>query len=317
MGGIFETTDIELAEHVLSGVYGSMRITARGERGGLRLARSSLTPAARLDHVSCAMSLDVDATPLGVLIFNDLKSGLVHHSADRHDRYYRPGQAYLVEQPGRSFKVAVEAAEGELAVIDPAVLAQLADPGLGRRAQPVRFTGYDPVSAQGTEQWRATYAYVRDMVLALPETAAQPLVMASAARLLAATALAVFPNDARTDPTAEDSHDAHPVTVRRAVAFIDENAHWDITVADIATAAHVTVRAVQLAFQRHLGITPMGYLRRVRLDHAHRDLTGAAPGGGLTVTAVAYRWGFHSSSRFAAAYRHAYGVTPSHTLNQD
>ncbi len=36
-----------------------------------------------------------------------------------------------------------------------------------------------------------------------------------------------------------------------------------------------------------------------------------------TVTAVAYRWGFRSSSRFAAAYRHAYGVLPSQTLNHD
>ena len=56
------------------------------------------------------------------------------------------------------------------------------------------------------------------------------------------------------------------------------------------------------------------HLRRVRLDHAHQDLKRASPGDGLTVTAVAYRWGFRSSSRFAAAYREAYGVSPSHTL---
>jgi transcriptional regulator GlxA family with amidase domain len=105
--------------------------------------------------------------------------------------------------------------------------------------------------------------------------------------------------------------------LRRAVAFIDENAHTDITVADIAAAASVTIRAVQLAFQRHLGTSPMGYLRRVRLDHAHQDLTRSSPGDGLTVTAVAYRWGFRSSSRFAAAYRRAYGVAPSYTLNHD
>ena len=33
-----------------------------------------------------------------------------------------------------------------------------------------------------------------------------------------------------------------------------------------------------------------------------------------SVTAVAYRWGFSSPSRFAAYYRRSYGVTPSHTL---
>lgn len=83
--------------------------------------------------------------------------------------------------------------------------------------------------------------------------------------------------------------------MRRAVAFIEENAHLDITVADIAAAVCVTTRAVQLAFQRHLDTTPTAYLRRARLARAHADLTRASPGDGLTVTAVAYRWGFPSA----------------------
>jgi len=153
-------------------------------------------------------------------------------------------------------------------------------------------------------------------IMSDPETAAAPLVVASATQLLAAVTLATFPNTALTDPTIEDRHDAHPATLRRAMTFIEENAHRDIAVIDIAAAAFVTVRAVQLAFQRHLGVTPLEYMRRVRLDHAHQDLKRASPGEGLTVTAVAYRWGFRSSSRFAAAYRAAYGVSPSRTLRQ-
>ena len=91
------------------------------------------------------------------------------------------------------------------------------------------------------------------------------------------------------------------------------HAHDDITGAEIAAAAGVTVRAVQLAFRRHLDITPLGYLRRVRLHHAHRQLAAADPQH-ESVTAVAYRWGFANPSRFAACYRQAYGVLPSHTL---
>lgn len=33
-----------------------------------------------------------------------------------------------------------------------------------------------------------------------------------------------------------------------------------------------------------------------------------------TVTAVAYRWGFTSPSRFAVYYRQAYGIPPGRTL---
>jgi AraC-like DNA-binding protein len=54
----------------------------------------------------------------------------------------------------------------------------------------------------------------------------------------------------------------------------------------------------------------------VRLDGAHRELLGAVVGGGLTVTEVAYRWGFSSPSRFAERYRAAYGMSPSETLRR-
>jgi transcriptional regulator GlxA family with amidase domain len=127
-------------------------------------------------------------------------------------------------------------------------------------------------------------------------------------------ALATFPNNALTDPTIEDRHDGSPATLRRAAAFIDEHADQDISPAGIATAARVTIRAVQLAFRRYLDATPTGYLRKVRLDHAHRQLLAADPRH-QSVTAVAYQRGFTTPSRFAACYRAAYGVPPSHTLH--
>src|SRR6185437_3630011 len=103
----------------------------------------------------------------------------------------------------------------------------------GRTAPPVRFTGYGPVSPQAAQIWRDTSAYVRGAVLASPDAAAQPLIVSSMVRVLVAVALTVFPNNAITGPTSQDRYDAHPATVRRAMAFIDEHAHQDITVADI------------------------------------------------------------------------------------
>jgi AraC-like DNA-binding protein len=313
VGEVFETTDVELAEHTLSSTYGSMRLSAHGERRGMRLVHACLTTAARLDHVSFAMSFDADAAPPDALIFSELKSGRVRHCSDHGDRYYGPGQPFLAAQPEHSYAATVADADAETAVIDPALPNELAETAPGPTPRPVRLTGYEPVSPQAAAQWCATYAYVRDTVLASPDAAGQSLVATSAARLLAATALAVFPNNALTDPTTGDRHDASPPALRRAVAFIEENAHRNITVADIAAAAFVTIRAVQLAFRRHMDTTPMQYLRRVRLAGAHQDLMAADPDR-RTVTAVAYRWGFPSPSRFAAAHRRAYGVHPSHTL---
>ncbi|MEU1390940.1 MULTISPECIES: helix-turn-helix domain-containing protein [unclassified Nonomuraea] len=61
--------------------------------------------------------------------------------------------------------------------------------------------------------------------------------------------------------------------------------------------AHVTVRAIQLAFRRHLDTTPLGYLRRIRLYHAHADPRAADPGRGDSVAAIAARWGFAHPGR--------------------
>jgi AraC-like DNA-binding protein len=121
------------------------------------------------------------------------------------------------------------------------------------------------------------------------------------------------PGSAPRDLAAQDRFDSSPATLRRAVAFIDEQAGRHLTVADIAAASFVTVRAVQLAFRRHLDMTPMQYLRLVRLHRAHHDLLAADPAR-ESVTAVAYRWKFASASRFTAYYRGIYGVLPSHTL---
>lgn len=109
---------------------------------------------------------------------------------------------------------------------------------------------------------------------------------------------------------ASGSRDGPPETLRRAICFTEEHAQQDISVADIAAAGQVTVRAVQFAFRRHLDTTPMAYLQRIRLERARAELLAAGPGAG-TITALAYRWGFSSPSRFSALYRRAYGVVPS------
>ena len=176
-----------------------------------------------------------------------------------------------------------------------------------------KFLACEP-GADGALLWRQATRFVDDL-LAGPGSA-EPLLIGAAGRLLVAPALSVFPHPAVTATAAGDRRDAHTATVRRAVTFIHEHAREDIAIADIAAAANVTARAVQLAFRRHLDTTPTEYLRRVRLEYAHRELQTADPAG-ETITAVAYRWGFASPSRFAARHRATYGILPSQTLRGD
>jgi len=104
-----------------------------------------------------------------------------------------------------------------------------------------------------------------------------------------------------------------PKAIRLAIEAIESYATDIVTVADIASAVGLSVRALDSGFERHVGIPPMKYLRQVRLARVHLDLLDSDPDA-TTATAVAHRWGFLHYGRFAAEYRRAYGCTPADTL---
>ena len=58
---------------------------------------------------------------------------------------------------------------------------------------------------------------------------------------------------------------ARPRTVRRAVEVIEADPAQPLTTAGLAAVAGVSVRSLQEGFRRHVGMSPMAYLRRVRL----------------------------------------------------
>ena len=180
------------------------------------------------------------------------------------------------------------------------------------------FTGTRPLSQAAERHWQETVDHVARTLAGGSGGPVSPLVVGESARFLAAVALCTFPNTTMEAVRAGvDAPRDLPITaetVRDAISFIEEHADQDLTAGDIAAAAGVTPRAIQLAFRRHLDTTPMAYLRRVRLARVHEELELAGPRDGVTVTAVASKWGFSGSSRFTSYYREAYGEPPSQTL---
>lgn len=190
-------------------------------------------------------------------------------------------------------------AAAELAGVDPAA---------------IRFRIGRIASEAHARQWSAAVRYVVQGVLDNPVAASSPLAQREAFRLLAATSLEAFPQVDLSNAESRAESSRAPATVRRAVEFIEANAHLPVSVEEIAAAARLSVRGTQAAFQRHLGTSPAAYLRRVRLAGAHRDLLAADPTAGEGVADIAARWGFVHLGHFAASYRECYGVPPSHTL---
>jgi AraC-like DNA-binding protein len=106
---------------------------------------------------------------------------------------------------------------------------------------------------------------------------------------------------------------SRPAAVRDAMDIVDAGPHLPLTTSTLARQCHVSVRTLQEGFQRHLGISPMAYLRQVRLRRAHRDLRSAHPSY-TTVASIAHRWGFTHLGSFAAAHKKMYGETPRQAL---
>jgi AraC-like DNA-binding protein len=92
-----------------------------------------------------------------------------------------------------------------------------------------------------------------------------------------------------------------------AIEYVDRHVDAYLTAPDLAAAVGVSQRCLQAGFQDRLGISPTGYIRSVRLDRAHLELTAGAG----TVTRVAAHWGFFHPGRFAQLYRERFGAHPS------
>ena len=106
-----------------------------------------------------------------------------------------------------------------------------------------------------------------------------------------------------------------PQAIRAALAAIEERPTEIVTVGDIAAAVGLSVRALDDGFRRHVGVSPMRYLRHVRLDRARAELLRSDPEQ-TTATFVAQNWGFDHYGRFAAEYRQRFGCSPSETLRR-
>jgi AraC-like DNA-binding protein len=106
-----------------------------------------------------------------------------------------------------------------------------------------------------------------------------------------------------------------PAHVKRVECYILENAQDSITVEDLTRIAQTSERSLFAGFRRFRGISPMQYLRNVRLDGVRHDLLEA--GRGLRVSDVAGRWGFVQLGRFAADYQRKFGELPSTTLRSN
>jgi len=127
--------------------------------------------------------------------------------------------------------------------------------------------------------------------------------------LLSTLLIALLPDTKRSEPS-------HPSQAfRRAEEYLAAHISTAVSMSDVAEAAGISLSTLFRVFRKHHGKGPLAFLRDRRLDAVRRALL-AADHPTATVTETAMRYGFYHVGRFAAAYRAAFGESPSETLQR-
>jgi AraC-like DNA-binding protein len=309
----FATADPEQAHAFLRTVYGPFTLhLADAELNGFHLEYDGVaTHRFAVERVRHATAVESLFAPADALVAVHPLAGSLRLTSRRDELRAGPGDVLLCDA-STDVRITSPHLDVEVVRLDAVAVARVATELTGFAAPTLPIELCRAVSPARAANWRAMVAYLRRDVLAGDDVATGPLTRTALFRTLVAMLLETFPNPAISQIVSDGAR-ARPHTLRRAIRYIEEHAGRDIGLADIAAAAGLGARGLQLAFRRHEDMTPLEYLRRVRLDRAHRDLLAATPAE-ITVSRIADRWGFPHHGNFSALYLRTYGCSPSATL---
>jgi AraC family ethanolamine operon transcriptional activator len=117
----------------------------------------------------------------------------------------------------------------------------------------------------------------------------------------------------------QPSIDRQARVVQQAIRYMREHLGQDFTIADVCAATHVSQRTLQYHFESCVRMSPLQYLKAMRLNAARaliRKLaaTRADSLRPTSISEIATQCGYEHPSRFAGDYKRQFGALPSETL---
>ncbi|MGW0160108.1 AraC family transcriptional regulator [Mycobacterium sp. NPDC003323] len=307
-----DTADAGLLRAYLDRTYGTHFTIEAAERGCFCSHSRIDVGAYAVEEIWHSGDVRLRTEPMTSVVALQVLSGRVECRYGTLTATAGPGEWVLASTGLNSVRIHLQDAWLRSVVVTRPLLDEVSDDATCRSV--IRFSGLMPTD-RGMSDTLTTAERLVVGVLASGELPGTRLLRESAGRMLASAVLAAFPHESPADRAVAADGDRQPLSLRRAVDFIRQNAARNIGVDDIAAAVFLTPRSVQYMFRRYLGTTPTSYLREVRLTNTHHDLM-AGDCGATTVAATAARWGFVHSGHFAGLYRNTYGESPHQTLRR-
>ena len=192
-------------------------------------------------------------------------------------------------------------------LMERALLAQLGRPA----NEPLRFElGF---RWRNCPAWRCLMSYLLECSAQEVDLVHHKLMTSQIEQLVASTLLAMHAHN-YSDARPARQTAILPRHVRKVEEYLQAHAHEPVCADQLAQLAGVSLRSLYAGFKDFCGVSPMQYLRDLRLDRARADLLHLADVP--SVASVALRWGFGHLGRFSADYKGRFGESPSETLRR-
>jgi AraC-like DNA-binding protein len=224
----------------------------------------------------------------------------------------------VVSSPGKGLTMRLELDSPQLVIRieQPAMVAYLTRV-IGRSvAQPLAFEPEFDLTTEAVMRWHAAVQLIHSEVFHTGSLVRRGQGIGAVEDLVMSSLLHLQPSNHHAEFTSPLRIDKRGAVVQAAIDYLDDHLAEHITMDSVAGAVHMSIRAVQQGFHEQLGMTPMTYVRERRLERVHEELMDATSADGITVTAVAERWGFHHLGSFGGEYRKRWGESPSQTLRR-
>jgi AraC family transcriptional regulator len=138
------------------------------------------------------------------------------------------------------------------------------------------------------------------------ETAAGRMFVETASVTLAARLIQNSCDSGACKSREPTTHRIDYARLRRTLDYVSANLDKEITLAELAQVAGVSVFHFARTFTRTMGVSPGRYVSRMRLEEAMADIAA----GKLSLAEIAFKAGFSSQASFTRAFYRATGLTP-------
>lgn len=310
---LFATSDLGQASEQISRIYTSYRYCTRGARNSPTSMYNLPGHSIGLSRFAYGTDITIEPEP-----FDDFV--LVLTTLSGHSAICTPssqsaggiGNTVLVV-PGERSSYHYDAGNSQLVTrIDAKRVVEVAGSMFDLRAWEFPLVSQAISEPRQRTQWNASLNQLRQVLDPAISPQSRTLLLPRAEELLILSLLCAQSDLTQSHPPMSAS--VSPAYLKRAIAFIEGYADQPMTLMDVAQAAHCGIRSLHRAFHEWRGISPMRYLKEVRLRNVRQALLN--PGEGDCVTDLAVRWGFLHLGQFSVDYRRAFGEKPSDTFRR-